>query len=339
MNRLPIACFSSQQEVISALAFAPKVKAITPLQKLEWPRSFKFGSIIIPTQHIANKGRSELRSLTTLSFLGAKSPTIDLFPVASVTNKLSSFRALPTASRAPTIELYPAIPIEFPTSSPPPPAQNNGSSSSSSSSGKRPAIDRPIVGHWMLFCASMVFGIIVWGGLTRLTESGLSIVEWAPVSGAKLPTSEKEWIEEFEKYKQFPEYKRIHISLTLDDFKRIYFMEWFHRNIGRLIGVVFCLPAIYFIKKGYIARGNIGKVGGLGVLLLGQGAMGWYMVSSGLRKELGEIPHAVPRVSHYRLAAHLALAYAFFAGFVSSRLVYIASQPTCQGKDQERRTN
>ncbi|KAJ1679658.1 Cytochrome c oxidase assembly protein cox15 [Spiromyces aspiralis] len=160
----------------------------------------------------------------------------------------------------------------------------------------------------------MVFGIIVWGGLTRLTESGLSIVEWAPVYGAKLPGSEKEWETEFEKYKQFPEYKRIHAGLTLDEFKRIYFMEWFHRNIGRLIGLAYGLPAIYFVSKGYVTRRNIIKVAGLGALLLGQGAMGWYMVASGLREELGQQSHAVPRVSHYRLATHLALAYAFFAG-------------------------
>ncbi|KAJ1920391.1 Cytochrome c oxidase assembly protein cox15 [Mycoemilia scoparia] len=193
--------------------------------------------------------------------------------------------------------------------------QGKGSKSNQTNIDEKiPPIDRPIVGYWMLFCASMVFGIIVWGGLTRLTESGLSIVEWAPVRGAKLPTSEEEWELEFEKYKQFPEYKRIHVGLSLDDFKRIYFMEWFHRNIGRLIGLVFGLPAIYFIRKGYISRGNIGKTVGLGVLLLGQGAMGWYMVSSGLKKELEEVPHAVPRVSHYRLAAHLGLAYLFFAG-------------------------
>ncbi|KAJ2899874.1 Cytochrome c oxidase assembly protein cox15, partial [Coemansia aciculifera] len=101
----------------------------------------------------------------------------------------------------------------------------------------RRVIDAPIVGYWSLFCASMVFGIIVWGGLTRLTESGLSIVEWKPITGAKLPTSDAAWEAEFEKYKQFPEYHKVHIGITLDDFKKIYFMEWFHRNIGRLFGV------------------------------------------------------------------------------------------------------
>ncbi|KAJ2720805.1 Cytochrome c oxidase assembly protein cox15 [Coemansia sp. Benny D115] len=174
--------------------------------------------------------------------------------------------------------------------------------------------DAPIVGYWALFCASMVFGIIVWGGLTRLTESGLSIVEWAPISGARLPTSDEQWEQEFEKYKQFPEYHKVHIGITLDEFKTIYFMEWFHRNIGRLFGVVYLLPTAYFISKRMVTGAGAAKLGGLGLLLLGQGAMGWYMVSSGLEKELGERPDAVPRVSQYRLTAHLSLAYLLYAG-------------------------
>ncbi|KAJ2384885.1 Cytochrome c oxidase assembly protein cox15, partial [Coemansia sp. RSA 2559] len=179
--------------------------------------------------------------------------------------------------------------------------------------GKRTA-DAPIVGYWSLFCASMVFGIIVWGGLTRLTESGLSIVEWAPITGARLPTSDAEWEAEFAKYKQFPEYKKVHIGITLDDFKRIYFMEWFHRNVGRLFGVVYLLPMAYFMSKGMVTRAGKAKLLGLGFLLLGQGAMGWYMVSSGLERELGERPDAVPRVSQYRLTSHLSLAYLLYAG-------------------------
>ncbi|KAJ1887199.1 Cytochrome c oxidase assembly protein cox15, partial [Kickxella alabastrina] len=147
-----------------------------------------------------------------------------------------------------------------------------------SSGPPRRTVDAPIVGYWTLFCASMVFGIIVWGGLTRLTESGLSIVEWALISGAKLPTSDEQWESEFEKYKQFPEYHKVHIGITLDDFKKIYFMEWFHRNIGRLFGVVYLLPAAYFVSKGMVTRAGVAKIGGLGLLLLGQGVMGWYMV-------------------------------------------------------------
>ncbi|KAI9472797.1 Cytochrome c oxidase assembly protein cox15 [Coemansia sp. RSA 1821] len=182
-----------------------------------------------------------------------------------------------------------------------------------SKGGKRTA-DAPIVGYWSLFCASMVFGIVVWGGLTRLTESGLSIVEWKPITGAKLPTSDQEWEAEFAKYKQFPEYHKVHIGIDMDDFKRIYFMEWFHRNIGRLFGVVYLVPAAYFIAKGKVTRRGALKLSGLGLLLLGQGAMGWYMVASGLEKELAERPEAIPRVSQYRLTSHLSLAYLLYAG-------------------------
>ncbi|KAJ2817799.1 Cytochrome c oxidase assembly protein cox15, partial [Coemansia erecta] len=179
---------------------------------------------------------------------------------------------------------------------------------------KSRTVDAPIVGYWSLFCASMVFGIVVWGGLTRLTESGLSIVEWKPITGAALPTSDSEWDVEFEKYKQFPEYHKVHIGLTLDDFKRIYFMEWFHRNIGRLFGVVYLVPMAYFVMKGRVTRRGAAKLGGLGVLLLGQGAMGWYMVASGLEEELRERADAIPRVSQYRLTSHLSLAYLLYAG-------------------------
>ncbi|KAJ2548406.1 Cytochrome c oxidase assembly protein cox15 [Coemansia sp. RSA 1933] len=183
----------------------------------------------------------------------------------------------------------------------------------STASAKR-SVDALAVGYWSLFCASMVFGIVVWGGLTRLTESGLSIVEWAPIRGARLPTSDAAWETEFAKYKEFPEYHKVHIGITLDDFKRIYFMEWFHRNAGRLIGVVYLVPMAVFISRRMVTRAGAAKLLGLGSLLLAQGAMGWYMVSSGLDPELAERPDAVPRVSQYRLTAHLSLAYLMYAG-------------------------
>ncbi|PVU95912.1 hypothetical protein BB559_002571 [Furculomyces boomerangus] len=177
---------------------------------------------------------------------------------------------------------------------------------------KKEYVNSKAVGYWLLYCSSMCFGIIVWGGLTRLTESGLSIVEWAPISGVKLPTTETEWEIEFEKYKSFPEYQKVHIDISMEDFKKIYFMEWFHRNIGRLLGLVFVIPAAYFISKGKVHKKNIAKVVGLGSLIGAQGAIGWFMVSSGLEKDLGEIPEAIPRVSQYRLTAHLGMAYLLY---------------------------
>ncbi|KAJ2530357.1 Cytochrome c oxidase assembly protein cox15, partial [Coemansia sp. RSA 1937] len=196
----------------------------------------------------------------------------------------------------------------------------------------RRTVDAPIVGYWSLFCASMVFGIVVWGGLTRLTESGLSIVEWKPITGAKLPTSDLEWDVEFEKYKQHPEYHKVHVGITLEDFQRIYFMEWFHRNIGRLFGIVFLGPAAYFVAKGKVSRRGAAKLGGLGVLLLGQGVMGWYMVRSGLKEGMRERDDDLPRVSQYRLTSHLALAYVLYAGLALYGWNVLRSNRLARGK-------
>ncbi|KAJ1719761.1 Cytochrome c oxidase assembly protein cox15 [Coemansia erecta] len=250
---------------------------------------------------------------TTFARLFSSRSSASVFRQAALAGRTHFLRAsagirVPNRAGSPILAHVPAHVFMRPHSS--------SYSSSASTLGKPPrrTVDAPIVGYWTLFCASMVFGIIVWGGLTRLTESGLSIVEWAPITGAKLPTSDAQWEAEFEKYKQFPEYHKVHIGITLDDFKKIYFMEWFHRNIGRLFGVVYLLPAAYFVSKGLVTRAGVAKIGGLGLLLLGQGAMGWYMVASGLEKELGERPDAVPRVSQYRLTSHLSLAYLLYAG-------------------------
>ncbi|CAJ0648175.1 13872_t:CDS:2 [Entrophospora sp. SA101] len=105
---------------------------------------------------------------------------------------------------------------------------------------------KPIVGYWLLGTAGLVFGIVVLGGLTRLTESGLSIVEWKPITGVLPPLTKNQWEEDFEKYKQFPEYKLLNNQMTLPDFKYIYYMEWGHRIWGRVIGLAFLLPATYF---------------------------------------------------------------------------------------------
>ncbi|CAE7901335.1 COX15 [Symbiodinium sp. KB8] len=125
----------------------------------------------------------------------------------------------------------------------------------------------------------MVFTMVVLGGATRLTRSGLSIVEWKP-QGSWLPSTTEEWEEEFEKYKQYPEYKRMNKGMALDEFKFIYFMEWFHRMWGRAIGVAFAVPLAIFAARGMIPRplwGRLGLAFGLGGL---QGGVGWWMVKS-----------------------------------------------------------
>ena len=147
----------------------------------------------------------------------------------------------------------------------------------------------------------MVFAILVVGGVTRLTHSGLSIVEWKPIVGVIPPLNQAEWDETFDKYKQTPEYQKVNHQMSLDEFKGIFFWEYWHRVLGRLIGVVFLVPFAYFLLRRKLDPPLIPKL--LGIFVLGgmQGAMGWYMVKSGLVDD--------PRVSHYRLTAHLSLAF------------------------------
>jgi cytochrome c oxidase assembly protein subunit 15 len=154
--------------------------------------------------------------------------------------------------------------------------------------------------NWLFFTAAMVFAMAVIGAITRLTESGLSMVEWKPLIGAIPPLNEAEWNRVFDLYQQTPEFQHKNSWMGLEDFKNIFFWEWFHRLWGRLIGLVFALPLLWFWIKKQIPQGYGLKF--LGLLALGgsQGALGWYMVKSGLIDR--------PDVSHFRLAAHLGLA-------------------------------
>ncbi len=148
----------------------------------------------------------------------------------------------------------------------------------------------------------MVFLMVVVGGITRLTRSGLSITEWKPIAGALPPLSEAAWEREFSLYKKYPEYRLINRGMSLSEFKSIYFWEYFHRLWGRLIGLAFLVPFVVFLARGRL-RGRLFWQTLVAFLLGGaQGVLGWYMVKSGLVAE--------PRVSHYRLAAHLVLALA-----------------------------
>jgi cytochrome c oxidase assembly protein subunit 15 len=162
-----------------------------------------------------------------------------------------------------------------------------------------------IIVYWLLTCAFMVMCMTGIGAVTRLTESGLSITEWNVVSGTIPPLNEAKWLEEFEKYKQFPEYIKKNQGMSLDEFKNIYFWEWFHRFWGRLIGLAYALPLIFFWVKGWIPQPDKPKY--IGLLALGglQACMGWIMVKSGLIDR--------PSVSHFKLAAHLSLALVIYS--------------------------
>ncbi len=152
---------------------------------------------------------------------------------------------------------------------------------------------------WLFLCCLLVVAMILLGGATRLTEAGLSIVEWKPLTGIIPPLSKEDWLNAFNHYKQFPEYKLKHMDLTLSDFKFIFYMEYSHRLLGRLLGIVFLLPFLFFWKayKPALKRRLVVLlcIGGL------QGFAGWFMVKSGLVNN--------PYVSHYRLALHLSLAF------------------------------
>jgi cytochrome c oxidase assembly protein subunit 15 len=158
---------------------------------------------------------------------------------------------------------------------------------------------------WLFVCAGMVFVMVVLGGVTRLTHSGLSIVEWAPLSGILPPLSEQDWQELFDRYREFPEYRKVTLGMTLPEFQSIFWLEYVHRLWGRLIGFVFLLPFLYFLWRGAIGRRLGLKLAAVFALGAAQGGLGWLMVASGL------VDH--PDVSPYRLTAHLALALVIYA--------------------------
>lgn len=159
--------------------------------------------------------------------------------------------------------------------------------------------------NWLYFTAFMVFAMAVIGAITRLTESGLSMVEWRPLIGALPPLSDAEWNRVFDLYKQTPEFIHKNNWMELADFQKIFFWEWLHRLWGRLIGLVYVLPLLWFWVKGQIPHGYKGALLFILALGAGQGVMGWYMVMSGLVDR--------PDVSHFRLAAHLSLAFVIYA--------------------------
>ncbi|MDE2435018.1 MAG: COX15/CtaA family protein [Sphingomonadales bacterium] len=174
---------------------------------------------------------------------------------------------------------------------------------------------RPLaLARWLLIVAVLVVLMVTVGGITRLTESGLSITEWKPVSGAIPPLTEAQWQAEFAAYQQIPQYKEVNgpAGMTLADYKLIFFWEWFHRLLGRTIGAAFALPLVWFWVRKAIPAGYHARL--VGLLLLGglQGAVGWWMVKSGLTHDV--------KVSHFRLATHLLLALTTLAALVWTAL-------------------
>lgn len=172
------------------------------------------------------------------------------------------------------------------------------------SSSRPDSAQRPVA-LWLLACCALVCAMVVVGGVTRLTHSGLSIVEWQPLVGALPPLDERQWDATFAKYRETPEFRLRNHDMTLEGFKGIFWWEYFHRLLGRLLGVAFFVPFLYFLVRGRIRGALAGKLFGIFVLGGLQGALGWYMVKSGLVDD--------PRVSPLRLAAHLGMAFLLFA--------------------------
>jgi heme a synthase len=158
---------------------------------------------------------------------------------------------------------------------------------------------------WLWMGIILLSAMVIIGGITRLTKSGLSIVEWKPITGIVPPLTEEDWLLEFEQYKKFPEYKELNKGMSLREFKQIFFWEYLHRLLGRVIGIIFIVPFALFYRWGWISKSWVTPL--LIIFLLGglQGFMGWYMVKSGLDK--------IPHVSHFRLAAHQGMALLLIA--------------------------
>lgn len=168
------------------------------------------------------------------------------------------------------------------------------------------------IARWLLIVAILVFCMVVVGGITRLTESGLSITQWKPITGAIPPITHDQWMEAFRLYQQIPEYRQLRQGMTLADFQFIFFWEWVHRLLGRVIGIAFAVPLLWFAWKRAIPAGYGGRL--VALLALGglQGAIGWWMVTSGLSVRTD--------VSHYRLAIHLLMALFIMGGLIWTAL-------------------
>jgi len=179
----------------------------------------------------------------------------------------------------------------------------------------RSAAGARAIAVWLLLCCALVFAMVVVGGVTRLTHSGLSITEWQPIIGTLPPMNDADWNKAFSRYRATPEFRQVNPDMTLEGFKRIYGWEYVHRLLGRAIGVAFLVPLLWFIAKRKIPAGIAPRL--FAIFLLGglQGALGWYMVQSGLVDD--------PRVSHLRLTGHLGLALVIFGAMLWTALSLI----------------
>ena len=180
------------------------------------------------------------------------------------------------------------------------------------------------VATWLLVCCALVFAMVVVGGVTRLTHSGLSITEWQPIVGTVPPLSAADWESAFAKYRATPEFRQVNADMTLDSFKGIFWWEYAHRLLGRAIGVVFLVPFLWFAARRRLPPGYAMPLAAIFLLGGAQGALGWYMVESGLVDD--------PHVSQFRLTAHLALAFLIFAAMLWTAMSLLAPRPAAAAR-------
>lgn len=232
-------------------------------------------------------------------------------------------------------------------------ASSSASETQTEKSTSAPLVSKPVVALHLYALAFLVYAIVVVGGLTRLTESGLSITEWNPgFKGMRLPMSTPEWEAEWDKYKQTPEFVLLNSKMSLDDFKSIYMWEWGHRVLGRVIGVAFVLPAAFFVTRRWVGQGTRWKLLAISAGIGFQGFLGWFMVKSGLtapeksgREKMVQVPTSgeqnggettavptssahtlaaaadwTPRVSHFRLAMHMGTAFLVYLAMLHTGL-------------------
>ncbi len=179
--------------------------------------------------------------------------------------------------------------------------------------------DARAVALWLLVCCALLWAMVVVGGVTRLTHSGLSITEWQPIVGTLPPLSEAQWADAFARYRLTPEYQKVNLGMSLGAFKAIFWWEYFHRLLGRAIGLAFLAPLVWFVARHRVPAGLVPRLFGIFVLGGLQGAMGWYMVQSGLVDD--------PRVSQLRLTAHLGLALLIFGLMFWTALTLLRRDP------------
>lgn len=188
--------------------------------------------------------------------------------------------------------------------------------------------NRRQIAFWLLICCALIFAMVVLGGVTRLTRSGLSMVDWKPIMGVIPPIGEAQWLAEFEKYKQFPEYQKLNQGMTLQEFKFIFGFEYAHRVLGRIIGLVFLIPFLVFLTQRKIPAGMAPKFVIMFILGALQGVLGWYMVKSGLVDK--------PHVSQYRLTAHLIAAMIIYCYILWTALGLLLPQAEYAHQDWSR---